>query len=156
MLHINKNLLILLIIIVSASIMYLISGFPQINKTACTLEAKICSDGSSVGRTGPNCEFAPCPTVAPTAVQENGQEKTCGGIAGKICPEGYVCNMRGKNYPDASGTCIKVGKTVKEYECPKTEYIDCLPGNFMMKDGCSASYLQWAKKNCPGFKGAAY
>ena len=30
--------------------------------TACTLEAKICPDGSSVGRTGPNCEFAPCPT----------------------------------------------------------------------------------------------
>lgn len=29
--------------------------------TACTLEAKICPDGSSVGRTGPNCEFAACP-----------------------------------------------------------------------------------------------
>jgi hypothetical protein len=29
---------------------------------ACTMEAKICPDGSSVGRTGPNCEFAPCPT----------------------------------------------------------------------------------------------
>lgn len=31
---------------------------------ACTEEAKICPDGSAVGRTGPNCEFAPCPTVA--------------------------------------------------------------------------------------------
>jgi hypothetical protein len=30
-------------------------------QVACTLEAKICPDGSSVGRTGPNCEFAPCP-----------------------------------------------------------------------------------------------
>lgn len=28
---------------------------------ACTLEAKLCSDGSYVGRQGPNCEFAPCP-----------------------------------------------------------------------------------------------
>ena len=28
---------------------------------ACTEEAKICPDGSAVGRTGPNCEFAPCP-----------------------------------------------------------------------------------------------
>lgn len=27
----------------------------------CTFEAKLCPDGSSVGRTGPNCEFAPCP-----------------------------------------------------------------------------------------------
>jgi hypothetical protein len=29
--------------------------------TACTQEAKLCPDGSYVGRTGPNCEFAPCP-----------------------------------------------------------------------------------------------
>ncbi|MFH0961578.1 MAG: DUF333 domain-containing protein [archaeon] len=28
---------------------------------ACTMDAKICPDGSAVGRTGPNCEFAPCP-----------------------------------------------------------------------------------------------
>lgn len=28
---------------------------------ACTMEAKVCPDGSAVGRTGPNCEFAPCP-----------------------------------------------------------------------------------------------
>jgi hypothetical protein len=27
----------------------------------CTMEAKLCSDGSYVGRTGPNCEFSPCP-----------------------------------------------------------------------------------------------
>lgn len=28
---------------------------------ACTQEAKICPDGSAAGRTGPNCEFSPCP-----------------------------------------------------------------------------------------------
>lgn len=28
---------------------------------ACTMEAKLCSDGSAVGRTGPNCEFTLCP-----------------------------------------------------------------------------------------------
>lgn len=31
---------------------------------ACTMEAKLCPDGSSVGRTGPNCEFTPCPTAS--------------------------------------------------------------------------------------------
>ncbi len=30
-------------------------------QVACTMEAKICPDGSSVGRMPPNCEFAPCP-----------------------------------------------------------------------------------------------
>jgi len=34
------------------------------NPVACTQEAKICPDGSAVGRTGPNCEFAPCPSEA--------------------------------------------------------------------------------------------
>lgn len=28
---------------------------------ACTMDAKVCPDGSSVGRVGPNCEFAKCP-----------------------------------------------------------------------------------------------
>jgi len=28
---------------------------------ACTQEAMVCPDGSYVGRTGPNCEFEPCP-----------------------------------------------------------------------------------------------
>jgi len=31
------------------------------NTAVCTEEAKICPDGRTVGRTGPNCEFAPCP-----------------------------------------------------------------------------------------------
>ena len=32
----------------------------QPEQTACTLEVKVCPDGSSVSRTGPNCEFAEC------------------------------------------------------------------------------------------------
>src|SRR3972149_2229878 len=45
---------------------------------ACTEEAKICSDGSAVGRTGPNCEFAPCP----------GETGTVAGrvSVGPLCP----------------------------------------------------------------------
>ena len=35
---------------------------PSTSPKACTMDAKICPDGSSVGRSGPNCEFAPCPT----------------------------------------------------------------------------------------------
>ncbi|TSC71799.1 MAG: Uncharacterized protein G01um101470_499, partial [Parcubacteria group bacterium Gr01-1014_70] len=38
------------------------NSFP--NLQACTQEAKQCPDGSYVGRTGPNCEFALCPSVA--------------------------------------------------------------------------------------------
>lgn len=35
------------------------------DQIACTTEAKICPDGSAVGRSGPKCEFAPCPTSKP-------------------------------------------------------------------------------------------
>ena len=34
---------------------------------ACTMEAKICPDGSGVGRVGPNCKFAECPKPSPTS-----------------------------------------------------------------------------------------
>lgn len=33
-------------------------------RIACTAEAKLCSDGSYVGRVGSNCEFAPCSVEA--------------------------------------------------------------------------------------------
>ncbi len=34
---------------------------------ACSQETKLCPDGSSVGRTGPNCEFAACPGAIATS-----------------------------------------------------------------------------------------
>lgn len=39
---------------------------------ACTEEAKVCPDGSAVGRQGPNCEFAPCPDVEGSFCAKNG------------------------------------------------------------------------------------
>lgn len=40
----------------------------------CTMEAKMCPDGSYVGRTGPNCEFAECPATT-TPASESGTVK---------------------------------------------------------------------------------
>lgn len=54
----------ILLIVGTIGILYL--GIKWQNKSkpvACTQEAKICPDGSSVSRTGPNCDFAPCPPV---------------------------------------------------------------------------------------------
>lgn len=52
------------------AIIYLVSLNKTLNTpapvpdgVACTMEAKICADGSAVGRSGPNCEFAACPPV---------------------------------------------------------------------------------------------
>lgn len=38
-----------------------INSSANMGQVACTMEAKLCPDGSAVGRTGPKCEFAPCP-----------------------------------------------------------------------------------------------
>lgn len=38
-------------------------NFQLMSPTVCTMEAKLCPDGSFVGRTGPKCEFAPCPAI---------------------------------------------------------------------------------------------
>ena len=35
--------------------------FAEKEAVFCTQEAKLCSDGSYVGRTGPKCEFSVCP-----------------------------------------------------------------------------------------------
>lgn len=36
--------------------------FSETSSVMCTMDAKICPDGSTVGRVGPNCEFAACPS----------------------------------------------------------------------------------------------
>jgi len=37
---------------------------PPVNKeVACTMEVKLCSNGSFVGRVAPECDFAPCPDL---------------------------------------------------------------------------------------------
>lgn len=52
----------------------------QNNPVACTQEAKLCPDGSYVGRSGPNCEFSACPVVTATPTPAS----LSSGITGKI------------------------------------------------------------------------
>lgn len=64
----KKILIIIIAVIVLVIAICLISELINNNKQiACTQEAKICPDGSSVGRTGPNCEFTLCPESTPIA-----------------------------------------------------------------------------------------
>lgn len=55
------------------------------SSAVCTLEAKICPDGSAVGRIPPQCEFAPCPgstaiTSTPSVTCQTCQIKTSNEI----------------------------------------------------------------------------
>jgi hypothetical protein len=56
-------LIIAAILSVGAAVIYTMAKQPVsiAEPVVCTLEAKLCPDGSYVGRTGPDCEFAACP-----------------------------------------------------------------------------------------------
>jgi hypothetical protein len=51
------------------------------DQVACTMEAKLCPDGSYVGRQGPNCEFAQCPS---SSSNDNGGSSTSTTGSAKI------------------------------------------------------------------------
>jgi hypothetical protein len=53
------------------------------SQVACTQEAKLCPDGSTVGRIGPNCEFSLCPNTGSTS-QKSGIIGTV--TLGPTCP----------------------------------------------------------------------
>jgi hypothetical protein len=60
----TKQILIILILMAAlfgAGYFYNKKSPPE--RSVCTLEAKLCPDGSYVGRSGPKCEFSPCPEV---------------------------------------------------------------------------------------------
>jgi hypothetical protein len=68
---------------------------------ACTMEAMVCPDGSNVGRSGPDCAFAPCPDV-----------QRCSGAEGApACPEGYGCYAFEGEEPScyAGDPCVRCG-----------------------------------------------
>lgn len=58
----------------------------------CRMDAKICPDGSSVGRVAPNCDFAPCPKTGSTGCGREGEQigtmPAANGAPGKICCPG--------------------------------------------------------------------
>ena len=71
---------------------------------ACTQEAKQCSDGSYVSRTGPNCEFAKCPDIQPTpqpgqVILKEGQRE--GSLLVQKIYTDYITGLNFPEYPVA-------------------------------------------------------
>ena len=64
----NKKTVSLIVFIIGVVALIIATGILIYNlkqrqgsaKGACSMEARICSDGSESVRTGPNCEFTPC------------------------------------------------------------------------------------------------
>ncbi len=94
----------------------------------CTQEAKLCPDGSAVGRTGPRCEFAECPstggsTAPGTATLAIGASATIRGttitvldlIEDSRCPIDVQCIQAGT---------VRVRISIDSYDLPFTLTLD--------------------------------
>lgn len=57
---------------------FYLGGIKKPEPVSCTLEAKICQDGTAVGRTGPNCEFSKCPNEDLYATWKTFRDETKG------------------------------------------------------------------------------
>ncbi len=96
------------------------------NRVACTQEAKLCPDGSSVGRTGPNCAFAPCPASTTNTAVSGGCVIT--GCSRQVCSDHEVvttCIMLPEYSCYASATCERQ----TDGQCgwtTTTKLLDCL------------------------------
>ena len=108
----TQNLLIgfLVIVVLLGAALYLVPH-STLQPVACTMEAKICPDGTAVGRTGPNCEFAECPQSQATSTSGGvtvvGPGEHCGGNIrfAPVCASGYHCQLV-ISRPDTGGTCV--------------------------------------------------
>ena len=77
-------------------------------------------------------------------VDANGKYVMTCGVESKNCSLVSMCQEIWKASPKTS------------YVCPTGEWVDCMPSvGGSTKIECSQDYLQWAKANCAGFKGAA-
>ena len=82
---------------------------PLARPRACTQEAMQCPDGSYVGRTGPDCQFAACPSPSlPPPTLE------CSGPGGS-CPAGYACIQK------CGPPVARVGDPPPGYYCEQNE-----------------------------------
>lgn len=61
-------ILILVLVVAAGIILWSVRAHAPVisdsDPVACTQEAKLCPDGSYVGRSGPSCAFAPCPELS--------------------------------------------------------------------------------------------
>lgn len=75
-------------------------------QVGCTEEAKICPDGSAVGRVGPSCDFAPCP-----------EDPSASTPSHPVIAPPVVCTKDAKICPDGS-TVGRVGPDCAFAPCP--------------------------------------
>lgn len=118
--------LVIVSLVLAALVIYVLLNAQQ-ESPQCTLEAKLCPDGSAVGRTGPNCEFAPCPGGQTYCSPESRNADACAEIYQPVCGW-FGQDVQCVVYPCAtafSNSCEACMNPTVEYytpgECPTVQ-----------------------------------
>lgn len=148
------------------------------DQVACTQQAKICPDGTAVGRTGPNCEFAECPAVndeTAAGCNYDGQIKKYVGKSADECERiRFMCEPNSEYFADECGcgcmaknnltghfcteeeknaeACIEIYKPVCGWFDPKIQCIK-YPCAQTFSNSCFAcsdeKVISWTEGKCP-------
>ncbi len=83
----------------------------------CTMDARVCSDGTAVGRVGEQCEFAPCPDevqyekTTKICTKDQREAEMCAEIYSPVCGAVQVecvttpCNPVPQTFPNTCSAC---------------------------------------------------
>ncbi len=170
----SKNLLIIAaVLLLAGAVVFAVqkqnAGKGQV---ACTMEAKLCPDGTAVGRTGPSCEFAACPgaqdgasfgvaytlTVAETKSFSDGLGVTLKEINDSRCKSGVQCIWAGELVPTLSVTGGVFGATVQEIHLGTTTHPSATAGayTFVLNSATETTATVTVTKNTGGRIAAGY
>ncbi len=104
-----KKIIIIFLFLVSL----LVIACTQNNQAACTAEAKICPDGTAVGRTGTNCEFAPCPAPNASKCDYSNPDKSY--LKKEVnCVINFMCMRDKEAFRDECGCGCKLKEGINE------------------------------------------
>jgi hypothetical protein len=133
-------LLIALVGVAGAVYFYSIDASPvavvPVTPVVCTEEAKICPDGSSVGRTGPKCEFTDCPESPSSDMSK------WNWVLSEVSPQGAQFS-----YPKPVPTTYVTTQYWPPVVTMTSEDFSCKEGSALNSDGKQA---QFARKTIGG------
>ncbi len=139
-------------------------------KVACTMDAKMCPDGSYVGRTGPKCEFEACPVTKDAAAKDvtpkdtttngatlsNVKEFTITGTNFSFTPTVIIVKKGDKvkiTFENSAGfhnfAIDEYGVSTKEVKSPNTEVVEFIAN----KAGSFEYYCSVGSHRALGMKG---
>jgi len=154
------SLVVVVLLIVAGMSLYILRAQEGPMPIACTAEAKLCPDGSAVGRTGPACEFAPCPSEAvsgDTATSTSSTTPELGtGILNATMTIGPVCPVEREGMPCDPTPEMFAARKVSVYRSNHTTLVTTLTPN---ASGTMSAALPvgdyWVDMPHPGIGGVA-